>query len=146
MYNCTRSARDVRTQVNRMHANYNKLRVKFYTQIFLICVYFLMYFSLQSRRILERDPWIVFRNNVVPPSWTLILPESWDESKTSHDQCTSEFSLKNACPAGYVYLCVYIFTRVFHACSSRGICVQYGGFPRMKHACNATMAVACTVS
>ena len=21
-------------------------------------------------------------NNVVPPSWTLILPESWDESKT----------------------------------------------------------------
>ena len=38
--------------------------------------------SLQSRRILERDPWIVFRNNVVPPSWTLILPESWDESKT----------------------------------------------------------------
>ena len=38
--------------------------------------------SLQSRRILERDPWIVFRNNVVPPSWTLILPESWHESKT----------------------------------------------------------------
>ena len=25
---------------------------------------------------------IVFRNNIVPPSWTLILPESWDESKT----------------------------------------------------------------
>ena len=85
--------------------------------------------------------------NVVPPSWTLILPESWDESKTDfkgevdgfkigegegegrknyssrlpapsrfhrpsplvfsvafqdggHDQCTSEFSLKNACSAG----------------------------------------------
>ena len=87
-------------------------------------------------------------NNVVPPSWTLILPESWDESKTDfkrevdgligegegegrekyslasrlpapppfhhpsplvffvafqdggHDQCTLEFSLKNACSAG----------------------------------------------
>ena len=56
-------------------------------------------------------------NNVVPPSWTLILPESWDESKTDfhrpsplvffvafqdggHDQCTSEFSFKNACSAG----------------------------------------------
>ena len=38
--------------------------------------------SLQSRRILGRDPWIVFRNDVVPPSWTLILPESWDESKS----------------------------------------------------------------
>ena len=25
---------------------------------------------------------IVFRNGVVPPSWTLILPESWDESKS----------------------------------------------------------------
>ena len=84
--------------------------------------------SLQSRRILERDPWIVFRNDVVPPFWTLILPESWDESKSvfkvevdpappsfhrpsplvffvafqdgGHDQCTSEFSLKNACSAG----------------------------------------------
>ena len=48
---------------------------------------------------------------------SLILPESWDESKSvfkgevdlvffvafqdgSHDQCTSEFSLKNACSAG----------------------------------------------
>ena len=38
--------------------------------------------SLQSRRILERDPSIVFRNDVVPPSWTLVLPESWDESKS----------------------------------------------------------------
>ena len=28
------------------------------------------------------------------------------------------------------------FTRVFHACFSCGICVQYGGFPRMKQACN----------
>ena len=27
-------------------------------------------------------PWIVFRNNVVSPSRTLILPKSWDESKT----------------------------------------------------------------
>ena len=54
-----------------------------------------------------------FRNNVVPPSWTLILPESWDESKTyfkgevdgfkvfsvafqdgGHDQCTSEVRVK----------------------------------------------------
>ena len=40
------------------------------------------WYSLQSRRILERDPWIVFRNDVAPPSWTLILPESWDESKS----------------------------------------------------------------
>ena len=23
-----------------------------------------------------------FQDNVVPPSWTLILPESWDESKS----------------------------------------------------------------
>ena len=55
-----------------------------------------------------------FQDNVVPPSWTLILPESWDESKSvlvflvafqdgGHDQCTSEFSLKNACSAGYVH-------------------------------------------
>ena len=32
--------------------------------------------------ILERNPWIVFRDDVVLPSWKLILPESWDESKT----------------------------------------------------------------
>ena len=43
-YNCTRSASDVKTQVNRIHANYNNLRVKFYMQIFLICMYFLVYF------------------------------------------------------------------------------------------------------
>ena len=84
-YNCTRSASDVKTQVNRIHANYNNLHVKFYRQIFLICVYFLVYF------------------------------------------------------------CVYFFTRVFHTCFSRGICVQYGGFPSMKHVCNAAMPVACTV-
>ena len=84
-YNCSRSASDVKTQVNQKHANYNNLRVKFYTQIFLICVYFCMYF------------------------------------------------------------CVYFFTRVFHMCFSHGICVQYGGFPRMKHACNAAMPMACTV-
>ena len=63
----------------------------------------------------------LFQDNVVPPSWTLILPESWDESKSvfkgevdglvflvafqdgGHDQSTSEFSLKNvknACSAG----------------------------------------------
>ena len=30
--------------------------------------------SLQSRRILQRDPWLFFfRNDVSPPSWTLIL-------------------------------------------------------------------------
>ena len=45
-----------------------------------------------------------------------------------------------------VYLCVYIFTRVFHECFSRGICVQYGGFQRMKHACSAAIPVACTLS
>ena len=45
-----------------------------------------------------------------------------------------------------VYFCVYIFTQVFHACFSRGICMQYGGFPRMKHACNAAMPIACTVN
>ena len=75
----------------------------------LLCIELLS--SLQSRRILGRDPWIVFRNDVVPPSWTLILPESWDESKSvfvafqdgGHDQGTSEFSLKNACSAGYCY-------------------------------------------
>ena len=99
-----------------------------------------------NKRKIEWDPWIVFRNDVVPPSWTLILPESWDKSKSvfkgavdgfkigegegtegkntplsflpppfhrpspwvffvafrdgGHDQCTSEFSLKNACSAG----------------------------------------------
>ena len=31
-------------QVNRIHANYNNLCGKFYTQRFLICVYFLVYF------------------------------------------------------------------------------------------------------
>ena len=75
----------------------------------LLCIELLS--SLQSRRILGRDPWIVFRNDVVPPPWTLILPESWDESKSvfvafqdgGHDQGTSEFSLKNACSAGYCY-------------------------------------------
>ena len=46
------------------------------------CCVHLASLSLQSRRILGRDPWIVFRNDVVPPSWTLILPESWDESKS----------------------------------------------------------------
>ena len=30
-------------------------------------------------------------------------------------------------------------------CFSRGICVQYGGFPRMKHVFSAAMPVACTV-
>ena len=29
-----------------MHANYDNLRVKFYTQIFLICMYFLVYFCV----------------------------------------------------------------------------------------------------
>ena len=47
-YNCTRSLSDVRTQVNRIHANYNNLIlcVKFYAQIFLICVYFLVYLCM----------------------------------------------------------------------------------------------------
>ena len=44
-----------------------------------------------------------------------------------------------------VYFCVYFFTRVFHTCFSHGICVQYGGFPRMKPMCNATMPGAFTV-
>ena len=38
--------------------------------------------SLKSRRILQCNPWFFIGNNVIPPSWTLILPESWDESKT----------------------------------------------------------------
>ena len=38
---CTSSASDVRTQVNRINANYNNVHVKFYMQIFLICMYFL---------------------------------------------------------------------------------------------------------
>ena len=41
-----------------------------------------------------------------------------------------------------VYFGMYFFTRVFHACFSCGICVQYGGFPLMKHACDAAMPVA----
>ena len=44
-----------------------------------------------------------------------------------------------------VYFCVYFFTRVFHTCFSHGICVQYGGFPRMKPMCNAAMPGAFTV-
>ena len=28
---------------------------------------------------------ICFGNDVVPPSWTLMLPESWDESKTDFE-------------------------------------------------------------
>ena len=47
-----------------------------------MCFQYSLFFSLQSRRILERDPLFVFGNDVVPPSWTSILPESWDESKT----------------------------------------------------------------
>ena len=47
-----------------------------------MCFQYSLFFSLQSRRMLERDPWFVFGNDVVSPSWTLILPESWDESKT----------------------------------------------------------------
>ena len=35
-----------------------------------------------NKRKIERDPWIVFRNDVVLLSWTLILPQSWDESKS----------------------------------------------------------------
>ena len=45
----------------------------------------------------------------------------------------------------HAYKTCIFFTRVSHACFSRGICVQYGGFPRMKHACNAAMPVASTV-
>ena len=41
-----------------------------------------------------------------------------------------------------VYFGMYFFTRVFHACFSCGICVQYGRFPLMKHACNAAMPAA----
>lgn len=44
-----------------------------------------------------------------------------------------------------VYFCVYFFTRVFHTCFSHGLCVQYGGFPRMKPMCNAAMPGAFTV-
>ena len=32
--------------VNWIHTNYNNLCVKFYTQIFLICAYFLIYLAL----------------------------------------------------------------------------------------------------
>ena len=61
-----------------------------------------------------------FGNDVVPSSWTLILPESWDESKTDfkgevvfqdggRDQCTSELPLKKCllrrlCTALYSYV------------------------------------------
>ena len=41
---------------------------------------------------------------------------------------------------------MYIFTQVFHECFSREICMQYGGFSRMKHTCNGAMSLACTVS
>ena len=44
-----------------------------------------------------------------------------------------------------VFLHIF-FTQVFHVCFPRGICMQYGGFPRMKHACNAAMPMACTVA
>ena len=43
--NCTRSASDVRTQINQIHANHNNLHVKFYKQIFLICMYFSCIFA-----------------------------------------------------------------------------------------------------
>ena len=49
--------------------------------------------SLQSRRILGRDAWIFFRNDVVPPSWTLILRESWDKSKSVFKGEVDGFSL-----------------------------------------------------
>ena len=47
-------------------------------------------------------------NNIVPPSWMLILPESWTSQKliflafedVERDQCTSAFPSKNARNAG----------------------------------------------
>ena len=43
-----------------------------------------------------------------------------------------------------VFSCVF-FPVFFFYTDARGICVQYSRFPRMKHACNAAMPVACTV-
>ena len=35
-----------------------------------------------------------FRNNVILPSWTLILPESWDKSKTDFKGEVDGFKIK----------------------------------------------------
>ena len=43
------------------------------------------------------------------------------------------------------YFGVYFLTRVFLAYFSRVICMQYGGFTRKKHACNAAIPAACAV-
>ena len=63
---------------------------------------------------------IFFRNNAIPPSWTLKLPEGWGESKTDFKERSigvfcfllfkiaaaikepSEFQLENGCSAGYI--------------------------------------------
>ena len=55
--------------------------------------------SLQSRRILQRDPWFFIGNDVIPPSWTLIRVGTsqkliLDFQDGGLDQYTSEFPLK----------------------------------------------------
>ena len=103
--------------------------------------------SLQSRRILERDPWIVFRNDVVPPSWTFILPESWDESKKGfkgevdgfkigewegrEGKKTSEFSIKNAYSAGYhgANICICRSTHSTNSTETRLVSKRYDKLP-----------------
>lgn len=42
------------------------------------------------------------------------------------------------------FVCIFL-TRLFCACISFVICVQYGGFTGKKHACNAAIPVACAV-
>ena len=46
--------------------------------------------SLQSRRILQRDPWSFFENNAIPLSWTLFLAFL----DGGRDQGTSKFPLR----------------------------------------------------
>ena len=45
---------------------------------------------LQSRRILQRDPWSFFENNAIPLSWTLFLAFL----DGGRDQGTSKFPLR----------------------------------------------------
>ena len=53
--------------------------------------------------------------------------------------------LKFTCILSCIFACFFFYASVLHKCFSREICVQYGGFPRMKQACHAAMPIACTV-
>ena len=47
---------------------------------------------------MQRDPLFFCGNNVIPPSWTLILPGSWKESKTDLKEEVDGFQIVTLTP------------------------------------------------